>query len=52
MELSRKQAEMSSVHDLLAQWVVKYMDLEKSKGVSGGPVSLRALFEEYVIGLY
>ena len=34
MELERKQGEIISLNSLLAQWVVKYIDLEKNKTFS------------------
>ena len=50
-ELARKQKEVSSVHELLAQWIVKYMDLERNKGVSSNDNSIGTLFKEYILFL-
>jgi len=33
-ELTRKQKEIAQLHDLLAQWIMKYVDLQKSKGIN------------------
>jgi len=38
-ELLRKQKETTSLHELLAQWIEKYMELEKSKGINAGSLS-------------
>eukprot|EP00826_Nyctotherus_ovalis_P037458 TRINITY_DN3414_c0_g2_i1.p1 TRINITY_DN3414_c0_g2~~TRINITY_DN3414_c0_g2_i1.p1 ORF type:complete len:1020 (+),score=257.08 TRINITY_DN3414_c0_g2_i1:221-3280(+) len=46
-ELIRKQRDTTAVHELLAQWVVKYMNLEKAKGVEESD-SVRKLLREYV----
>ncbi len=43
-ELTRKQSEISQLHNQLAQWIMKYMELEK--GVPSS-VSLRSLLNEY-----
>eukprot|EP00831_Metopus_contortus_P011008 TRINITY_DN14336_c0_g1_i2.p4 TRINITY_DN14336_c0_g1~~TRINITY_DN14336_c0_g1_i2.p4 ORF type:complete len:100 (-),score=14.42 TRINITY_DN14336_c0_g1_i2:83-382(-) len=31
-ELSRKQKEIATVNELLAQWILKYIELEKARG--------------------
>ena len=32
-ELSRKQFELSNLHEKLAEWINKYMELQESKGI-------------------
>jgi len=34
------------MHELLAQWILKYMQLEKSKGVVAESESVTKLFQE------
>eukprot|EP00831_Metopus_contortus_P027429 TRINITY_DN23058_c0_g1_i1.p2 TRINITY_DN23058_c0_g1~~TRINITY_DN23058_c0_g1_i1.p2 ORF type:complete len:107 (+),score=19.81 TRINITY_DN23058_c0_g1_i1:169-489(+) len=34
-ELLRKQKEIGSLHDLLAEWIIKYLALEKKRAVCG-----------------
>ncbi|MDR3548405.1 MAG: hypothetical protein P4M11_09115 [Candidatus Pacebacteria bacterium] len=44
-ELARKQKEIAQLHDLLAQWIVKYMELEKGKSREGAV--LATLLSQY-----
>ncbi len=33
--MARKQSEITSLHELVAQWAMKYMELERSKEGAG-----------------
>ncbi len=46
-ELERKQENISGLHALLAKWMFKYMELEKTKGTERENPEVTAMREEY-----
>ncbi len=51
-ELARRQNDIAAMHEQLAEWIIKYMELEKTKGNSGDSKSVQEMLKRYQTGRY